>query len=65
MTTSLYELSVPTFLQTVRAMAHCLDIAVTHCARTGRRPDDLVGVRLYPDMAPLHFQIEAAWHHAV
>lgn len=65
MAISLYELSVPTFLQTVRAMANCLDIAVTHCARTGRRPDDLVGVRLYPDMAPLHFQIEAAWHHAV
>jgi hypothetical protein len=24
-----------------------------------------VSVRLYDDMAPFHFQIEAAWHHAV
>src|SRR5262244_3948082 len=40
MATSLYDLSVPTFLQTVRA-------------------------RLYPDMAPFHFQIEALTHHAV
>src|SRR6516165_635651 len=38
MSISLYDLSVPTFLQTVNALA---------------------------GVPPFHFQIEAAWHHAV
>jgi hypothetical protein len=65
MATSLYELSVPTFLQTVTAMAGFLDRAAVHCAQTGADPDELVEARLFADMAPFHFQIEAAWHHAV
>jgi len=65
MATSLYDLTVPTFLQTVRAVAGVLDRAAEHCAETGADPDDYVHARLYDDMAPFHFQIEAAWHHAV
>lgn len=65
MTTSLYDLSVPTFLQTVRAIGAFLDRTMRHCADTGADADAFVNERLYPDMAPLHFQIEAAWHHAV
>jgi hypothetical protein len=65
MAISLYDLSVPTFLQTVRAMAGFLDRAAAHCAETGTDPEDLVNARLYEDMAPFHFQIEAAWHHCV
>lgn len=65
MATSLYDLSVPTFLQTVRAVGGFLDRAATHCAEMGAHPDDFVGARLFDDMAPFHFQIEAAWHHAV
>lgn len=65
MTTTLYDLSVPTFLQTVRAVGEFLDRTMRHCAETGADPDVFVNERLYPDMAPFHFQIEAAWHHAV
>jgi hypothetical protein len=65
MTTSFYELSVPTFLQTVRAIGGCLDRTVRHCAETGADLEDLVTARLFPDMAPFHFQIEALTHHAV
>jgi hypothetical protein len=65
MATSLYDLSVPTFLQTVRAMGSFLDRTVAHCAETCADPDDFVNARLFDDMAPFHFQIEAAWHHAV
>jgi len=65
MAISLYELSVPTFLQTVRAVGGFLDRAMTHCAETGADPDDFVEARLFADMAPFHFQIEATWHHAV
>ena len=65
MATTLYDLSVPTFLQTVRAVGGFLDRAARHCAEIGADPDDFVQVRLFEDMAPFHFQIEAAWHHAV
>ena len=65
MATSLYDLSVPTFLQTVRAVGGFLDRAAIHCVETGADPDDFVSARLFDDMAPFHFQIEAAWHHAV
>ena len=53
MATSLYDLSVPTFLQTVRAVAGFLQRAAKHCAETGADPDDLVHARLIADMAPL------------
>lgn len=65
MTTSLYDISVPTFLQTVRTVAGFLDRAAKHCAENGADADDFVDVRLFGDMAPFHFQIEAAWHHSV
>ena len=65
MSISLYDLSVPTFLQTVTAIGGFLDRAVTHFAETGVDPDDFVHTRLFDDMAPFHFQIEAAWHHSV
>ena len=65
MAISFYELSVPTFLQTVRAVGGFLDRTAGHCAETGRDPDEFVEARLCDDMAPFHFQIEATWHHAV
>lgn len=65
MATSLYDLSVPTFLQTVSAVAGFLDRAARHCAETGADPDDFVDARLFNDMAPFHFQIECVAHHSV
>lgn len=65
MTVSLYDLSVQTFLQSVRAIGGFLDRAAAYCDETAGNPDDFVSERLYPDMAPFHFQIEAAWHHSV
>lgn len=65
MSVSLYELSVPTFLQTMRALAGCLDRAAKHCVGTGGDPDEFVDARLCSDMAPFYFQIEALVHHSV
>jgi hypothetical protein len=65
MATSLYDLSVPTFLQIMRAVGGFMDRAAKHCTETGANPDDFVHARVFHDMAPFHFQIEAAWHHAV
>ena len=52
MATSLYDLSVPTFLQTVSAVAGFLDRAATHCAETGADPDDFVDARLFATWRP-------------
>lgn len=65
MSTSLYDLSVPTFLQTVRAARGFLDRAALHARQTGGDSNHFVALRLYGDMAPFHFQVEAAWHHCV
>jgi hypothetical protein len=65
MATPLYDLSVPTFLQTVKAVGGFLDRAARHCSDIHSDPDDFVEARLFDDMAPFHFQIEAAWHHSV
>jgi uncharacterized protein len=64
MAISLYDLRVPNFLQTVRAVGGFLERVAIHCADTGIDPDDFVEARLFDDTAPFHFQIEAAWHHA-
>ena len=63
--TSLYDLTVPTFLQTVSAVGGFLDRAATHCAETGADPEDFVDARLFDDMAPFHFQVECVAHHSV
>jgi uncharacterized protein len=63
--TSLYDLTVPTYLQTVSAVGGFLNRAATHCAETGADPDDFVDARLYHDMAPFRFQIECVAHHSV
>ena len=65
MATSLYDLSVASYLQTVRAVAGFMGRAASHCAETGADPDDFVDARLIDDMAPFHFQIEALAHHSV
>ncbi len=65
MAISFYDLSVPTVLQTLTAIAGVLDRAAGHCVTLGADPDDFVHARLFEDMAPFHFQIEALAHHAV
>ena len=44
----------------MRAVGGFLDRAVRHCSETRADPDDFVHARLFDDMAPFHFQIEAA-----
>lgn len=62
---TLYELSVPTFLQTMRAVGGFLDRTTKHCAENGVGLEDIVTARLVPDMAPFYFPIEALKNHAV
>lgn len=65
MAMTFYDLSVPTFLQTTRAISRVLDRAARHCAAIGADADDFVHARLHHDMAPFHFQIESLKNHSV
>lgn len=65
MTTTLFDMTVPTFLQTVRAVSGFLEKAAAHCVATGIDPNDLVTARLYPNMAPFWFQIECVDNYSV
>jgi len=65
MATTLFDMSVPTFLQTASAVGGFLDKAASHCEAAGMDPDELVVERLYPDMAPLWFQIECVDNYSV
>lgn len=61
---SLYEITVPTFTQTLAAIAGVLDKAEAHCGEKNMSPEDWVGARLFSDMAPLAFQVKQAAAHS-
>ncbi len=65
MATSLYDLGVASYLQTVGAVSGFLERGAKHCQETGADPDELVDVRLFDDMLPFHFQIRSVAHHSV
>lgn len=65
MAISLYDATVAGYLQTLGAVAGFLERGEAHCAETGASPDDLVSIRLFPDMLPLSFQIWSVEHHSL
>ena len=65
MTMTLYELSVPGYLQTLGAVGAFLDKAHSHFREQNVDRDEIVETRLYPDMLPFRFQIQSVVHHSV
>jgi hypothetical protein len=65
MAASFYDLSAASFLQTVSAVADFLDRAAEYATDRGPQLENLVTERLFFDMAPLHFHVEALCHHAL
>jgi hypothetical protein len=57
---SLYETTVPAFLQILGSLSGLLTKAEAFCAAKNVQPDVLLGARLYPDMLPLSRQIQLA-----
>jgi uncharacterized protein len=55
---SLYEASVPAFLQILGSLQGILTKADAHCKAKNIAPEVLLGARLYPDMLPLSRQIQ-------
>jgi hypothetical protein len=65
MGTLLYDLSVACYLQTLGAVADFLERGRLHNQNAGADADRLVEMRIFPDMAPLRFQVVAIAHHSV
>jgi hypothetical protein len=65
MASSLYDISVRCYLQTVGAMSHILHQGLTHCKSAGTDPDQIVEIRLFTDMLPFRFQVQSVMHHSL
>src|SRR5881392_3007433 len=64
MAISLYEMSVPTYLQTLGAVSGFLEKGLAHCKECNAAPGEVVEHRLFQDMAPFSFQIRSVAHHS-
>ena len=60
MSISMYQVSVPTFMHTLKALSGVLDNAARHAEAKGIDAAVLLGSRLYPDMFPLTRQVQIA-----
>lgn len=65
MAISLYDASVPTYLQTLGAVSHFLSRGLAHFREHGIAPEEIVETRLFPDMLPFRFQVQSVVHHSV
>ena len=64
MAVSLYDMTVPQFLQVVRALRGVLHKGLEYAKAKGRDPDELVEARLVDDMFPLYLQARLIAHHS-
>jgi hypothetical protein len=65
MSTTLYDLTVGTYMQIVEAATNVLQKGADHCNENGIPLQEVVDSRLYPDMATFHFQVACITHHSV
>ncbi|WP_167855012.1 DUF1993 domain-containing protein [Mangrovimicrobium sediminis] len=63
MSLTLYQATVPTFIQIAGATRQILDKAEAHCAEHGVPPESLVEARLIEDMWTFAFQIKSVRTH--
>lgn len=60
MTISMYQSSVPVFVQFLTSASHVLEKGATHARETARNPDALLELRQVDDMLPLVAQVRIA-----
>ena len=65
MATSLYDLSVKSYLQTLGGVEGFLDRGLSHFADNNIDPDEIIETRLFPDMLPFRFQLQSVCHHSL
>ena len=65
MAVSLYDLGVRSYLQIVPAVSVFLEKGRNYCEAKNRDLDEILGLRLYDDMASFTFQLFSVVHHSV
>ena len=65
MAIALYDLSVPTYLQTLDGVTGFLEKGLAYCREHKIDPGEIVATRLFADMAPFSFQVRSVVHHSV
>jgi hypothetical protein len=65
MTTSLYDLTVGSYLQTLNALGSVLEKGSTHFAENNRDENDILSERPAADMLPLTFQLHMVNTHSL
>ncbi|HXC38686.1 MAG TPA: DUF1993 domain-containing protein [Burkholderiales bacterium] len=64
MSLNLYQVSVPAYIHTLKALAGVLEKGAKHAEAKGIDPSVLLNSRLYPDMFPLVKQVQVASDNA-
>ncbi len=64
MALGLYDAVVPNFVQVVQSVQGILDKAQAWAEQEGMAQEDLLAVRLAPDMLPLAYQFKSCWTHS-
>jgi hypothetical protein len=65
MAITLYDTTATLFIQTLSAMDGILKRGLAHCGDNNIAPADMLEVRLFADMLPLRYQVQAAIGHSV
>lgn len=65
MTLSLYDATIPSNLQILRAIDALLDKAEAFCTEQGMAPADMIDARLAPDMLPFGYQVKSCAAHSL
>ena len=65
MTTSLYDLSVGSYLQSVGGMQNVMAKGAEYCNENDISLDEVVATKLQEDMLPFHFQAVCVAHHSI
>ena len=65
MATSLYDLSIGSYLQSIGALQQVLRLGMDYCRENNIDPDTVVDEKLAADMLPFRFQVLSAVHHSM
>ena len=65
MNISLYQATIPTYLQILTATAALIDKAEAYCADNNLAAEELIQARLAEDMLPFAYQITSVCHHSM
>ena len=65
MNITLYQATIPSYLQIVGSIIDLLDKAKTYCANNNMPAQELIQARLADDMLPFTFQITSVCHHSM